>query len=520
MGLCVRQPLRPSMSRSVRAFLLLLAISVSGCATTFDIDAPKIPSHAIAEGARTTLGRQFATHQAANPGASGFDLLASGRAALLARVALAEAAERTLDLQYYSVAQDATTELLLERIIGAARRGVRVRMLLDDIEVSTRAFALRALSAEPTIQVRLFHPFFNRRALGLGRLLEFVVDGERLNRRMHNKLWVADNAAAIFGSRNLGDAYFDAQGMGNFSDVDLIAVGPVVADLSRGFDAYWNSRAAIPFVPRRLEGRDGIGSNDGLAAPRVPTCPAAGCGESSSETLAGFIFIWGRAEVTYDEPDSPKLPTPFGIQHGMVEGDFDANTQSELLFISPYFIPGRDGRAHLIAMRDRGVHIAVLTNSLASTDAAAAHAGYARYRVDLLESGVELFELRPEPGAPHQAQHLWGPASPSSLHAKVVVIDRSRSIVGSLNQDPRSRLYNTEAWVSIESAPLAERLADLFEEGTEAHHSFRLRLREGGVEWITEQGGREVRYRDEPLASPWQRFLKGLTSLFVPEALL
>lgn len=510
------------MNRSelVRAFLLLLAISVSGCATTVDIDAPKIPSHAFAEGALTTLGRQFAVHQAANPGASGFDLLASGRAALLARVALADAAERTLDLQYYSVAQDATTELLLERIIGAARRGVRVRLLLDDIEVSTRAFALRALSAEPAIQVRLFHPFFNRRAFGIGRLLEFVVDGERLNRRMHNKLWVADNAAAIFGSRNLGDAYFEAQGKGNFSDLDLIAVGPIVADLSRGFDAYWNSPSAVALVPRRVENRDRIGSDGGLAAPNVSTCPAAGCGESSSDTLARLTFIWGRAEVTYDEPDSPKLPTPFGIQHGMLESGLDANTQSELLFISPYFIPGRDGLAHLVAMRDRGVRIAVLTNSLASTDVAAAHAGYARYRGDLLERGVELFELRPEPGAPHQAQHLWGPASPSSLHAKVVVIDRSRSIVGSSNQDPRSRLFNTESWVSIESAPLAEKLAGLFEEGTDAHHSFRLRLREGGVEWITEEGGREVRYGDEPLASSWKRFLKGLTSVFVPEALL
>ncbi len=260
-------------SALVRALLLLLAILVSGCATTVDSDSPRIPSHALAEGARTTLGRQFATDQAANPGASGFDLLASGRAALLARVALADAAERTLDVQYYSVAQDATTELLLERIIGAARRGVRVRMLLDDIEVSTRAFALRALAAEPTIQVRLFHPFFNRRAFGIGRLLEFVVDSERLNRRMHNKLWVADNAAAIF--RNLGDAYFDAQGMGNFSDVDLIAVGPVVADLSRGFDAYWNSRSAVPFVSRRVESRDRIGSEDGVAAPSMSMCPAA-----------------------------------------------------------------------------------------------------------------------------------------------------------------------------------------------------------------------------------------------------
>ena len=507
---------------SVGLVLLVVMILTSGCAT-FGEDIPRHPSYALEDGAHTLLGRAFAAQQIANPGQSGFDLLATGPEALLARAALADAAEHTLDLQYYSVAQDATTDLLLERIVGAARRGVRVRMLLDDIDESARAFAARALNADPGIQVRLFHPFLSGPWFG-GRLLEFLADGERLNRRMHNKLWAADNAVAIFGSRNLGSAYFEAEPTGNFFDVDLIAAGPVVRDLSRGFDEYWNSKSAIPFVTGAPKETERIQRADAEAKE----CSRTECRGSNANTYLRLIesaelpLVWAPARVTYDKPHEPKLPPPYGIQHGMSDVSPDPDAAGfELLFISPYFIPSREGLEHLGDMRRRGVRIAVLTNSLASTDAPAAHAGYARYRADLLRCGVELFEFRPVPGGPHPTRHLWARhASAASLHAKVIVIDRRRAIVGSMNQDPRSRLYNTESWVSIDSPALAGKLADLFEESTQMHHSFRLRTRGDVLEWVTQEGGLEVRYESDPLASAWKRFLSGVTSMFVPEDLL
>lgn len=499
----------------------LLVVLASGCAA-LDQDAPKVPSYAIASGAGTKLGVAFGGERGAHPGQSGFDVLATGANALLARAALADAAEQTLDLQYYSVTQDPSTELLLERVVSAAQRGVRVRILLDDIERSTRAFAERALAAEPSIQVRLFHPFLNRPWFGVGRVLEFLVDSERLNRRMHNKLWVADNAMAIFGSRNLGDAYFDDGGAGNFSDVDLLAIGPVVPDLSRGFDEYWNSASTFPISP----GSAGVPEIAQRRGTGSAACSATLCRSlSDNPYLRGLengtlSLAWGRATVAYDRPDGIKQVIGYGIQHGMSDGLGPGSTESELLFISPYFIPSREGLRHLGDMRRRGVRVALLTNSLASTDAPAAHGGYARYRADLLDDGVELYELRPEPGELHQAPHLWPRASASSLHAKVIVVDRARSVVGSLNQDPRSRLYNTESWVSIDSKELAAALARLFDEGTQAHHSFRLRMRGDALEWVTEENGREARYDSEPLASRWKRFMSSVPSVLVPEDLL
>ena len=509
--------------RALGTVVLPLFMLLSGCASLGDV-APRTPSYAMKASSGTVLGQSVAMQQSKHPGQSGFDVLATGQDALLARIALADAAEHTLDLQYYSVAEDSTTDLLLERIVSAAKRGVRVRMLLDDIEVSTRAFALRALAAEPGIQVRIFHPFFTPRWLGAGRLLEFLVDGQRLNRRMHNKLWVADNVMAIFGSRNLGDAYFDANGTGNFSDLDLIAAGPVVVALSDGFDEYWNSKSAIPLVAAASE--QAVEKEfDGCAAATLCSTSAC-CGASANAYLrrlkaAEISLMWGAADVAHDKPDAPKVVPAYGIHHGMIdEAVGEKTTESELLFISPYFIPSRDGLDHLGDMRRRGVRIAVLTNSLASTDSPAAHAGYARHRTALLALGVELFELRPEPGGTHPKLHLWGRASASSLHAKVIVIDRVRVIIGSMNQDPRSRLYNTESWVSIDSPELAPKIASLFEESTQAHHSFSLQMRSDGVEWITEEQGKEVRYKSDPLASRWRRFLNGVTSVLVPEDLL
>ena len=524
--------LRPtSITASAMPWLLLLLV-MSGCASV-RLDVPRVASHAIDDGARTPLGRAFAEQAAQHPDLSGFQVMATGHAAFVARTALADAAERTLDLQYYSVSDDLTSDLLLLRIVAAAERGVRVRILLDDINSLTRHFARRAITAHPEIQVRLFNPFLWGGTSSLGRLGEFVFDGDRLNRRMHNKLWVADNAAAVTGSRNLGDEYFGTHAVTNFSDVDLLAAGPIVTELSRSFDAYWNSAAAVP-VEAFAERPDAAESRRVRQALHER---AAGCQDRAPchwLRQDGFLMAlrsatvplaWARAELIYDHPDQDKSSAASGIEHGFVDDHASGSrTQSELLIVTPYFIPSEDGLRHLGEMRERGVRVAVLTNSLASTDSLAAHAGYARHRAALLLKGVELFELRPQPDVGHRRSHRWGTASPASLHAKIIVKDGALAIVGSQNQDPRSRLHNTEAWITLDSAELAAELAALFEEGADPHHAFKVERNEAGgldkLAWSTQVEGTTVRYNREPMSGLWLRLWRSLLGVLIPEHML
>jgi putative cardiolipin synthase len=518
-----------SITFATSAALLLM---LSGCATVRH-DVPRVPSHAISDGDRTTAGRVFGAQANGHPGLSGFRVLAAGRTAFVARAALADIAERSLDLQYYSVGEDLTTDLLLLSILDAADRGVRVRILLDDLYPATRHFARRAAAAHTAVEVRLFNPFYFGGTSRLARLGEIVFDGGRLNRRMHNKLWLTDNAAAVIGSRNLGDEYFDASGSANFSDVDLLAVGPVVRELSQAFDAYWNSASAVPAETFAEAPDAGEGERvrkrlrelrDDCAA--LPPCESLSENKWLRDLKSGVVpLTWAHATFMYDEPDQDKVGVLSGIEHGWIDdrpgGD---RTRAELLIASPYFIPSEDGRRHIGEMHERGVRVAVLTDSLASTDSPAAHAGYARHRVALVRTGIELYELRPAFDAQHPPSHRWRHTSPFSLHAKIVVQDRARAIVGSLNQDPRSRLHNTEGWLVLESPVLAAELAALFEEGTDARHAFKVELNKTGdnqvLVWSTEEDGKPVRYESEPMSTPWQRLWRGLLGKLIPEHLL
>jgi cardiolipin synthase C len=516
-----------SKSLSIALAVVLTLLVLNGCASV-QHDVPRAPSHAITDGDHTTVGRVFAAQAARHPGLSGFQILAAGRAAFVARAALADSAERTLDLQYYSVGEDLTTDLLLLRIVAAAERGVRVRLLLDDIHAPTRLFARRAIAAYPGIQVRLFNPF--RGTSNVARLAELVFDGERLNRRMHNKLWVTDNAAAVAGSRNLGDEYFDANESANFSDVDLLAAGPIVKELSRAFDTYWNSTAAVPVeafaeAPDAAEGvlvREGLRTR-AADCHSLPPCQWLAEDGLLNDLRSGNVPLsWARAQLNYDRPDQDKVGVTSGIEHGSIDDNpGGSRTRAELLIASPYFIPSENGRRHLGEMRKRGVRVAVLTNSLASTDSPAAHAGYARHRAALLQHGVELYEVRPGSGVRHRLLHRWWRASPSSLHAKIIVQDRERAIVGSLNQDPRSRLHNTEAWITLESTELAADLASLFEEGTDLRHAFKVEQHKAGdaqaLAWKTEEDGKTVRHDAEPMSSVWLRLWRGVLGALIPE---
>jgi putative cardiolipin synthase len=498
---------------------------------------PPTASYALAEARHSALGRAAESVPVSSSGQSGFRLIASGREAFATRAVLADLAERSLDLQYYSAADDMTTDLLLLRIEAAAQRGVRVRILLDDIYPPTRRFAQRAAAQHPGIQVRLYNPFFWSDSWDPVRVGELIADAERLNRRMHNKLWIADNAAAVIGSRNLGDAYFDGLESGNFSDVDLFTMGPIVGELSGAFDAYWNSASSVP-IERLGAAPDAAAvelSRQALRSRAAACNASASCAslvpptrQDEADWLRRTIgqLLWADADVSVDAPEEDKTSVPSGIEHGWIEDrPGGARTQSELLIVSPYLVFGEDGLLHLADMRQRGIRVAILTNSLDSTDSLAAHAGYARQREALLALGVELYELRPQPGTSrHGLSHRWLQPQAGSLHAKIVVQDRTRAIVGSLNQDPRSRIHNREIWLTVRSADLAAELGALFDEASDAHHAYRLELIDGDdgqrVEWHTQERGQAVVHWVELAAGPWLKLWRAVLGALVPEHLL
>jgi len=518
----------------LRLAALCLALAAAACTTPW-LDVPRPRSEAWPHPAETALGRSFGEQLRARGGQSGFHLLVSGIEAFSIRAALAESAERTLDLQYYILSEDTTTQLLLYRVLRAAQRGVRVRLLIDDLYALGKDFDLATLSAHPNIEVRVFNPFLTRGGWGPSQLLEFLGDAARLNRRMHNKLWIADNAAAIAGGRNLGDEYFDAHRELYFSDLDVLAAGPVVQEISRGFDAYWNSEWAVPieaFVSTP-PGPQQLAAFERAWEARLESFRDTDYARALRETGLGLALRSGQlpltpavADAVYDKPQkiarqgSNESP---GAIHSRLRTLIEA-ARHEVILISPYFIPSEQGLGVLGALARRGVRVRILTNSLASTDyVPLAHAGYARWRPRLLAAGLELHEMRPE--RPEDIRRRSpGASSGAYLHTKAVVIDRQNVLVGSMNLDPRSRALDTEVALFADSPELGARLGALFDEAVRPALAWRVALAktasgEPELVWTTEEDGKEVRHDREP-AGFWRRFFSRLLETFAPEELL
>ena len=511
-----------------------LAVLLFGCASV-QRDVPRALTHAWAEPEQTALGLAAAAQLSAHPGASGFHLLDSGLDALSMRAGLADSAQRTLDLQYYALHEDASTQLLIDRVVRAARRGVRVRLLVDDLYAVGKDVHLAALASGPNIEVRVFNPFMRRGAFGLSRLFEFLGDPTRLNRRMHNKLWIADNAAAVVGGRNLGDVYFDVGIDFNFCDLDLLALGPVVRGLSRGFDEYWNSPWAVPieaFVTAGAEVQDFRRFEEDLET-RLRDFGNTAYARALRETPLGPRLLAGqlplRPAAAFALYDPPAKTSPGGAAEAApssISSRLRAlieTAEHEIILISPYFIPSQDGIEALNAATRRGVRVRTLTNSLATTDVPVVHAGYARVRPGLLAFGAELHEMRPDE-LPHTQRHWTPDTSNAKLHTKAVVVDRRHLMVGSMNLDPRSRHINTEVAVLVDSSALGIDLGALFDEAVQPARAFRVLLSPGrtssdALVWMAEDDGKVVRQDEEP-ASLSRRLLSELLRLFTPDDLL
>ncbi|HET7063811.1 MAG TPA: phospholipase D family protein, partial [Rudaea sp.] len=447
------------------------AAALAAC-SSLRSDFVKTPSTALPPATDTPAAHYLAAEVNQRGEQSGFRLLTKSTNALMSRIALADHAEHSIDLQYYIFQNDATGRLLAQRLLAAADRGVRVRMLIDDVNLKDAGQMLDALDAHENIEVRVFNPFSTREASTLSKIGQFLVDGQRLNRRMHNKSFITDNIAAIIGGRNIGDDYFDAGDETNFRDLDLIAIGPVVREASRVFDEYWNCDAAFPVTAFEND-RD---TKADLAALRVALARDARAFAQSDYAQATLEEIpegptadrrgrwfWGPAIVVADQPEKieAREDVPALRIGPRLKTMIDA-ARSEVFMTSPYFVPGDTGTKFLTALVQRGVTTQVLTNSLAASDEAAAHSGYAHYRRRLLEGGVQLYELRPTPGTA-QPVTSSGTSSGVSLHAKTLVVDREHVFIGSLNMDQRSKLLNTEMGVIIDSAPLAQAVREYFD---------------------------------------------------------
>ncbi|HEY2862893.1 MAG TPA: phospholipase D family protein [Casimicrobiaceae bacterium] len=520
---------------------IALAVALlAGCASLPPgSDYPKSASNALTHPEQTSLGRQFAAQTAAHPGQSAFRLLPVGIDSFLLRMEMAQRAERTLDVQYFVIENDDTGKLLQEALLKAADRGVRVRVLIDDEGSFGRAAKIKPLSGHPNVELRVFNPAVYRGSVQFVHDVELLCDATRLNYRMHNKLFVVDNEVGIIGGRNIGDAYFQEGRDLEFGDYDVIAAGPAVKDMSKSFDAYWNSPLAIPI--EALFG--GKTSAQGLADYRdaLATHHDAMNGKtymgrlSSGEPLQTLLgakspWVWARAEIIYDSPDKSKVED--GDEPGQLLrhrlGKVVEATRHELLVVSPYVVPGDSGVKFLAKLRERGVQIRILTNSLASTDMPVVHSAYQKYRIPLLEMGVELYEVRPVLGQPVvKGDALKSPsAGQFALHAKVFVFDRQRVFVGSMNLDRRSLHVNTEIGAIIDSPELARQIATRFEAIVRPANSYVLAVDgtnaagKPALAWRTLEDGKLVEYRHEPDASVWRRAKVDTLSLLPLDELL
>lgn len=519
---------------SLRHLAWLGLVALAAC-THSDLrpDYPRTPSTVLPVQADAPLVA-YATRMTAQHGTdSGVRLISDSGDALLARIALADRAKHSLDIQYYMFHSDATGGLLAQRLLAAADRGVRVRLLLDDLHVAGNDKVLRVLDGHANIEIRLFNPFLERNSSFWGMGKQFAGDFSRLNRRMHNKAFIADGAMAVVGGRNIGDEYFDADNSVNFRDLDVLAVGPVVAEVGQAFDRYWNSPQSYPIGafhrhepdPKELEDlRKSMATHARtFSQSSYAQNLVARVGDLARETPSEQ-WAWGQATYLADDPE---------------KGDPDANNRdlhmapvirawldgakTQVTLISPYFVPGKKGVAYLQGMRDRGVAVDVLTNSLASTDAGNVYVAYASYRPPLLKAGVKIYELKPDARRSGGGSHFFGSSSgANSLHAKAFVVDTQHAFVGSMNLDPRSIDINTEDGVIIHSPALAKALLAIFADATKPEHSYQVLLDAKGAEyWEAKQpDGQMIRYDHSPETSWWRRFKVNVGGLLPIEGLL
>jgi len=520
------------VSRLRCSIALLVSVLLSACgALPMRGDQPFSP--ALQPSADSPLVR-IAQDSSPAPSLSGFRLMPLGFYSLDARIQLAKRARYSLDVQYYQIQNDRTGRLLMRNLRDAASRGVRVRLLVDDLYTVGGDPMFRGLAAFPNVEVRLFNPFCCARQSIASKYLASMADFTRLDHRMHNKLFIADGAIAIMGGRNIADEYFTRSATSNFIDMDVFLVGPVVSRLASIFDVYWNSPQAYPVdailgepADREEARRDFdhlVDDGEQMRTLALPPFDILGYGPISDDLEAGRLgLVWGTAVAFADQPrkvmaTSAEMARSMSVQMNIMDRAMAA--KREVVISSPYFIPGPMGVREFGDLRTRNIKVVILTNSLAANDEPLVHTGYARYRVELLRDGVDLYELSPTL-IQHNDRLMLPGKSLGRLHAKTAVIDQSTVYIGSMNLDPRSESLNTELGMLAECPELAREVIRVINI-SKLQSSYRLRFGPNGqsLEWLATGNQGEVVLYEEPEVTPFMRLETMLLAPFVPEQLL
>ena len=523
------------MAFRATAFLLLTAAALLAGCGSLPVNVGRTDSVALPLEASSPLVR-IARNSTPADEQSGVRLMPLGAFSLDARIELARRATSSLDVQYYVFENDRTGRLLMTELRDAALRGVRVRLLVDDLYTARTDGLLRGLASYPNVEVHLFNPFCCARSGGVAaRYLASAFSFGRLNHRMHNKLFIADGAMAVIGGRNIGDEYFLLSSEANFVDMDAFLMGQVVGDLAKIFDRYWNSEVVYP-VERigeplgdkavRRKAFEATMASLPVAPPLVlPPTDVLGYGPIGEELDAGQVgLLWGKAQAFADPPEklqseSPKIAFETSVTNSVMMQVWQA--KSELVLTSPYMIPGENGLQSFRELQRAKVKVTVVTNSFAATDEPLVHNGYAKYRPGMLSAGVDLYELSPTRTQTTKRLGMFG-SSTGRLHAKTAVIDRRIVFVGTMNLDPRSANANTEIGVLIDNPALAKEMLRVINI-SKLDSAYRVRFappKGPALEWLTLDGDKEIILLAEPESKFWLRVHNRLLGWFVPEQLL
>jgi putative cardiolipin synthase len=491
------------------------------------------PSHALPPSPESPLVT-VARDSTSTPSLTGFRLMPEAYYSLDVRIQLVRRARYSLDVQYYQVENDRSGRLLMRSLRGAALRGVRVRLLVDDSTTVGGDPMFQGLAAFPNVEVRLFNPFCCARESLASRYAASLGDFQRLNHRMHNKLFIADGAIAVMGGRNIADEYFARSAARNFVDMDVLVIGSVVPQLAAIFDMYWNSHQAYAVNAILGDTADGeearrsfnhlVDDGDQMMAVTMRPVDMLGRKPIGPELDSGRLeLVWGSANAFADQPAkvmAASIEEARSMSVRMNVMDRVAESTREVVISSPYFVPGTEGVQAFADLRERGVQVAVLTNSLAATDVPAVHVGYSRYRAALLRTGVKLYELRPS-GVESIERALLPRASLGRLHAKAAVIDETMVFIGSMNLDPRSESTNTELGLFARCPELAREVARVID-ASRMGSSYEVEFAPGGenLQWVLMGSKPEVVLPAEPEVTPFMEFRNMLFAPFVPEQLL
>ncbi len=509
-----------SVSGSVRFFLIASILAMlSGCAS-IDFDYPRTESTKFGDTEDTFLGSKTAALVASSPAAkSGFHPLQDGIDALTARLLLAERAERSIDTQYYLIKTDTASLAFIDALLRAADRGVRVRLLLDDVFTKGYDPGMAALDSHPNFEIRVFNPF-NRGAAG--KAWSGLTNLSRVNRRMHTKSFTVDNQVTILGGRNIADEYFGARVDAKFGDLDVVGVGSVANGVSDMFDSFWNHHTALP-VPsfakmpddpaaelellreRLLRSREQIKNTRYADAVRATTL--------AFMDMDNNVLEWAPYRLVYDSPDKgvkSKTGPAVAITPKLVEALHSA--ERELIVVSPYFVPRKAGIEIFSKLQARGVDVTIITNSLAANNQITVHGGYAPSRKPLLQSGVKIYEVRADADVPG-SEIVAASGAKATLHTKAFLVDRNKIFIGSFNFDPRSANLNTESGVIIESVKIGSMFGRLVDGGVTSQTYEVFLTEDDKVRWRGFEDGQEVVYKKEPQSTWSQRFIAGFMRL-------